>query len=339
MKYLRVRNEDGYVSLITCVFISLLLTIISLGIISIETVQLRKSEDAEQSVRAYYVAEAGIEAAAAKVLDGTITADQGCEAGTLPFDPTLAGWTCQQVEFTGTPFGNLSQPDVATTINPGTSLAQPFHSVIIQWGQSSDPNAADYTLPSFPAPPASYTTVVPSGVPPLEVSVVQYPAGGFTAGSAGLTLENTVLNPGGAHGGTQDEYNVPAFTTNSPVSAQCTPLGSGQQYNCEMILTYMGLPSNAYGYLFRLRSRYVSTPYKLTFMTGNDGTGNEVQVPTNTALIDVTAHVGTEYRRVVSELPIGNQASGYLNYVIYSDTNVCKDFNVINDTAQTPYPC
>ena len=344
----RLNRERGFVSLLTTILISLLLSIITLSVISLEALQLRKSEDAEQSLRAYYVAEAGIENAAAKILGGTIPigANQPCSAGSPSLNPTNDGtWTCQQIDFTGSPFGVLNQPDVATTVNPGTTTT-PYQSVIIAWNQSNDPNAADYALTSGLPAQANYT----AAAPPLEVQVVQYPAGGFTPTSANLTLETAVFTPGGTGGNTAVSYTAANFTTASPYSTYCAPLSqslpaslstllgtSTASYNCYMVLTNLDTGGGE-NYLFRIRSRYTASAYQMTFRTGSAGGGTDVNVPTGTAIIDVTAHVGTEYRRVISELPIGTSAAGQLNYVMYSDTDICKDFQVINNAAQPGCP-
>ena len=67
----------------------------------------------------------------------------------------------------------------------------------------------------------------------------------------------------------------------------------------------------------------------MTFLNG----GTIVKVPDGTATIDVTARAGQTYRRVISKLPINGGASNGLNYVMYSDTNICKGFNVMNNLA------
>jgi hypothetical protein len=43
---------------------------------------------------------------------------------------------------------------------------------------------------------------------------------------------------------------------------------------------------------------------------------------------------------VISKLPLNKSAAAGLNYVIYSDSNICKNFDVINNVAQSgcPYP-
>src|SRR5260221_6730806 len=77
-------RDQGFVSLLTAILISMLLLVITISLISLETFQLRKSEDAEQTLRAYYAAEAGVEDAGAKVLSGSIsTSTTRCPSSAL----------------------------------------------------------------------------------------------------------------------------------------------------------------------------------------------------------------------------------------------------------------
>jgi len=69
----------------------------------------------------------------------------------------------------------------------------------------------------------------------------------------------------------------------------------------------------------------------MTFLNG----ASVVTVPDGTATIDVTAKAGQTFRRVISKLPINGGAAGGLNYVMYSDTNICKAFDVMNNLPST----
>jgi Tfp pilus assembly protein PilX len=340
---IRLQNQDGFVSLFACIMISILLVIITVGLISIETIQLRKSEDAEQSLRAYYTAEAGIEDAVSKILSGTIAlglGDNVCNADTTYDTAGDAGWTCQEVSFSGAPAGNLSTADAAVTVDPGKTVPA-YSSILLEWDQSSDPNQARYNvnlaggLPSAAAYTANYSAA------PIELSVVQYPNTAFAATDPNLTLKNALIVPAvGASGAIN--YGAGNFSTNGPFQGNCLPNrtvgfnGIATTYNCYAIINGF---NTGYDYLFRIRSRYLPSSYQMTFYTGANGTGAKVPVSDGTATIDVTARAGVTYRRVLAKLPITNGAASGLNYVMYSDTNICKDFNVINNVPQSPYPC
>lgn len=351
-------SHDGFVSIFTTIMISLLLLVITTSLISTQTIQLRKTEDSEQTLRAYYAAEAGVEDAVGKVLNKTIyaTSDTDLAHGanqcnkSTGFDSTgVAEWTCQYVTFSGNPTGKLDNPDAAKTIDTGSITT--FRSVIVQWNQSTNSSPGYYSSPGYPTgnfpPAAAYTKA-----PPLELSILQYPPGGFNANQVCTTLntplgcvtklQNVLIVPDGP--GTAAHVNYTAgLLGNGPQRGSCGPLGRAvpavggttvNDYNCYAVLDR--LP--AANWLFRVRSRYSATSYKFTFKTGNTGDGTAVPVPDGTATIDVTAKAGDTFRRVVSKLPLTNGAASSLNFVIYSDTDVCKNFTVIDNLAQGA-PC
>jgi len=318
-----MRNERGFVSLFTTIMLSLLLLVITISLVSLEAIQLRKSEDSEQTLRAYYAAEAGIEDGAAKVLSGAVTTDQTCVAQPN-YDPTgAAGWTCQQISFSGSPTGILKDANVAKTIDPGSF---PYTSVVIEWNQSN--NAS---VPFFRVPPGGLPSQAAYNfAPTLEVAIVQYPKVAFAANNPNLKLTNALIVPRGPVGGAVN-YAVTGvgqqFNGNcAPGNSRVIAAGLTSHYNCWAQI--QNLNGAGFNYLFRLRSRYGPTSYKVSFISA---AGAVITVPDGTATIDVTAKAGQTFRRVISKLPINAGAAGGLNYVMYSDTNVCKGFDVMNN--------
>jgi hypothetical protein len=356
------KNTAGFVSLLTCVIISMLLLVITISLTTIENIQLSQAVDSEQSLRAYYTAEAGVEDAVSKILSGTIAPgvlDNQCLSNTTYSVPSLtdpsedAGWTCQDVSFTGSPVGKLTQADQAVTVAPGHTVPN-YDSVLIEWDQSAVAGTAAYNvtgaLPTQAQYAAKYTAA------PLELAIVQYPDGGFSSNDvcnsggfgipAGCTvsLENAVLVPGGTAplGGAKIPYSTTAgFTKNGPFQANCTgrdatgaanPYGY-TGYNCYAMINGLNTGDD---YLFRIRSLYLPSSYRMTFFSGANGGGAVVPVPTGQALIDVTAKSGVSYRRVIYNMPITDGAASGLNYVMFSDNDVCKNFDVINNVVQPP---
>lgn len=323
-----MRNERGFVSLLTTIMLSLLLLVITISLISLEALQLRKSEDSEQTLRAYYAAEAGIEEGAAKVLSGAVTAtsEQTDCSLAIARKPTYdvsgaAGWTCQQITFSGSPTGILKDPDAAKTIDPETTG---YDSVVIEWNQSNVTIPGQFIVGgALPVAGVGYGYAAP----PLEVAIVKYP-NGFFAGNTSLPLTNALFIPGGNVAST---ITYTQTATPQKFSGNCVPgnsrfivAGLTSHYNCYARITGF---RGRFKYLFRLRSRYMPTSYKVTFFNG----GAQVSVPDGTATIDVTAKAGQTYRRVISKLPINGGAASGLNYVMYSDTDICKNFDVMNN--------
>ncbi len=338
-----MRSNEGFVSLFTTIMISLLLIVITTSLVTLEVLQLRKAADSEQSLRAYYVAEAGVEDAVSKVLQNpTNRTDQNCQANPGFDTAGAAHWTCQRISYSGKPVGELTRRDAAKTVDPG-HVNQAYQSVIIEWNQSEAtsgytylsnlPSEGEYTLRNYAAPP-------------MEVTVIKYPTGGFAASEVGMrvTIGNALMVPRGNVSGLVDAETLPG---NGQWNANCGLMGrpyapGGTQglggYNCYAIIT--GLDStNTFDYMFRLKSRYSGTSYRMTFKSGPNGQGTVVDVPDGTATIDVTAKAGASHRRVMTKLPLGKGAAAGLDYVIYSDTDICKNFNIINNAFPATPGC
>lgn len=335
-------DEKGLVSLFTTIMISLLLIIITTSLVTLEILQLRKAEDSEQSLRAYYIAEAGIEEKVSQVLaNPTNRTDQTCTSSTNYdlSDPT-SNWTCQRVSFSGAPTGKLLMPDQGKTVDPG-KVNGGYQSVIVEWGQSPVADTSKYTMHNSLPTQGGYNA---SGyaVPPLEIALVTYPNTAVSASSVGsaLKLENALIVPRGGAG--NPLINSASLPGHGQWNANCGPLGRSyingmSGYNCYAVIGNLNAANN--NYIFRLRSRYAGTEYRMTFMSNPTGGGAVVKVPDGTATIDVTAKAGTSHRRVLTKLPLGTGAAPGLDYVIYSDTDICKNFNVINNAFPSNPGC
>ena len=338
-------QESGFVSLLTAILVSLLLLVITMSMIVIEVAQLRKASDSEQSLRAYYTAEAGVEDAVNRVLNKSQTTDQNCSnssgvplggASQGTIDPTgSASWTCQQISFSGAPSGRLDRPDVTKTVDAGMAT---FRSVQVEWDQSAE--GLSDTAPALLPSQAGYAGSTPPFMPPLEITVIRFPqtpipvrtndfcTGSLTPANSICTvlLQNVLLIPGGPGGANNLAYND-GFASGGPYQANCT--NARLPYHCSIRLT--GFSSSA-NYVFRLRSKYAGSAYRLTFY---NPAGNPVSVPDGTATVDVTARAGNTFRRTITKVPITNGATSGLDYVVFSDSGVCKSFQVINDAFPT----
>jgi hypothetical protein len=355
----KFERQEGFVALFTCILISLLLLVITLSMVTLETLQLRKAEDSEQSLRAYYAAEAGIEDAFANVLSNTITDTSGsntCNKNTTYDASGIAGWTCQQITFGGSPSGKLEQPDAAKTVDPGDAN---YNRVLVEWDQSGYPTAASYNpvWPPFPDQNA-FNSASPPFAAPIELSIVQYPRTAFDAskvchkdpvlgwqpggcpnGAGTANLENATIIPSTtASGNIGYNSGSDAFSTGSPYKGNCVPQRTtniyypSTSYNCYAFLTGFNA---SFDYLFRIRSRYAGSAYRFSFF---DGTGKNIKVSDDMATIDVTAQAGDTYRRTVYKLPLHAGAASGLNFVMYSDNDICKNFDVINNLADSGCP-
>ena len=338
------RGNDGVVSLLTTIMISLLLIIITTSLVTLEVLQLRKAADSEQSLRAYYIAEAGVEDAVSKILQNpTNRVDQPCQSNAGYDTAGAASWTCQRISYSGAPVGELTTPDASKTVDPG-HINGAYQSVIIEWNKSN--SAGPYSMPTA-LPSESQYLNLGYAAPPMEVTIVKYPTGGFSASEVGTRVKigNALIVPRGT--GVGATVNSEALPGAGQWDANCAPLGrayapGGTQglggFNCYAVITNLD-PGNTFDYMFRLRSRYAGTTYRLTFKAGPNGTGATVRVPDGTATIDVTAKAGASHRRVMTKLPLNSGAAAGLDYVIYSDSDICKDFNIIDNAFPATPGC
>jgi len=367
-----VKKSEGFVSLITAIMLSLLLLAITISLISLQVVTLRKAEDSEQSQVAYFAAESGIEDAVAKVKTGTVgAAGQACPGGAsantnLVTTPGLVGWTCQSITLSGAQSDDLKQPDSAITIDPYNAAGGGFSSVTVLWDQSVGNAAAYYNAPlsgglvNF----AGGATTWNGHAIPLELTVVSYPTGAFTGGQ--INTQNALIAPRSGGGGTIAYSQRATYTNgsagkcgsaviggnpgacgldaNNPYNANCNnnftdPSGlTSGVYHCKITINGLSAASN---YLFRVQSRFM----------GDNGTGNGrfvmyfsnggglVNVTNSTATIDVTGKAGDVYRRVVYKLPINSVANSGLNNALFSEAGLCQNYQILGGAKNPPGAC
>ncbi|MBW4061312.1 hypothetical protein HJC99_01930 [Candidatus Saccharibacteria bacterium] len=349
------RREDGFVSLITAILICLLLLTITTSLIAVQTLTLRQAENTEESQKAYYAAESGAEDAIAKVNTGAIVAgsNQSCSspnAVNTNLDPSASGqvgWTCQAVTFSGSPSGKLITPDAAITVdpyNPATSSS--ISKMVLRWDQSS----GAHITPSYLASRtwASYPSSTGYGqhAMPLELTVVDYPTGSFAA--AAIKTQNLLILPSYNAGGNAT-YSVAGGVCaagatcgvdgRNPFHADCTTAGTADasgnsttNYHCEITISSL---TPSHNYLFRIRSLYLadgdfgfsgSGQFVMNFY---NSAGTLLAPPNQVATIDVTGKAGTVYRRVIYKQPVGPEAQSNLNYTLFADGNLCKDYTVV----------
>jgi Tfp pilus assembly protein PilX len=329
----QLRQQDGAVALITTIIISLLLAIITTALIATMSSELRQQDDNEQSTLAYYAAQSGVEDALGKIkaaLPGAVnqpTCTSNINPGLDTNSPGTVGWTCQIITTSGNPTGNIATPDQAVQIDPGAS-APNYESVVIEW-DSTKGNGAGYFMPPVGASLLNSASWNYAAL--LEAAIVQYPkTPGFAAADANVQLKNAVMAPAVGVAGV-GSYGT--LRGNNPILANCDPART--PYHCKVILD---IPADATiggnNFLYRLRTRYIGTSYKMTFYSLTGGRGLVVPVSDGTATIDVTAKANDAFRRVIYKVPFKNGAAIGLDYVIYSDTDICKNFTVLNSAIR-----
>jgi hypothetical protein len=332
MKLIRLYNnirsdEKGVVSLLAAMLISLLLTVVTTSAVSLSVGELKQASNADQSVKAYFAAEAGVEDALLKIKTELTTAPYTVVPKTSCGSPTQISsaqpdllYTCQTVRTTVNHMSGQLSADQSNQMGPVTG----FNKLTLNWHQfGSDPDivGATYTSPPFYTSRASwkYPAV-------MEITALQYDPANISPACPGcpngVEIKSTVIKPADTLG----SHNINFKTNEALCSSANVTLVDSAGYNCSITLEGFNTSSS---YILRLRPRYASTRYKMVFTQG----GTVVAMPSQTAVIDVTARAGGVYRRVEVQVPILAGAASGLDYVLFSDTDICKDFNVSGNSA------
>ncbi len=336
-----MRNQKGVVALITTIIIGILLVIIATSMTTLMIFEQRQATDADQSNRAFYAAQAGVEDGVLKIRDALTTGNPtlgslqraSCPASgddnqkdLLASDdkntnpPSVLGYTCQLITFNKNQLSGTAQLDESIQVDlSGLN----FSRLQLNWGHdtSSNLNSPD---DSFTAASAwTYPAVV-------EINVIAYPtAAQFSY--TNVTTTTFLLKPqlGGGSG-----FDITTQATSSPVKILCQSFSAANPYNCRASIT--GFNTGANNYIVRMRPRYKTTLYQAQFL---DSVGNVVNIPDQYATIDVTARAGSTFRRIQAKMPIRSGVPSGLDYVLYSDTNICKDFLAASGGAFTNSSC
>lgn len=348
-----MKQQPGVVSMMSALMVSVLMIVVSMGLIVYINSSTQQGSDNELSLRAYAAAEGGVEWAYQQILAGTPPSPTNCgdlntnqlytlgaSSTTLSFQNAI---TCMKVYNTSTQLtGSFS---LAGPINSTQATiynaANPVKTVRVQWLKSADYKggtglpAVNYNGPL----PANDTNTPPA----IELTIVNYTGTGPTSPTIDTTkaisVRNVVLL---ADNGTtyasptwipSGQFSKAAINCNNTGGYLCDTGNPGGSFSvcanvsgdCTAATPPVGSVTAVYAramYLNGISSSNVS--YQLQFY---DATNNLLSVPSSNTTIDVTARSGPVYRRVVAQVPNGNVPAG-LNYVIFSDTNICKAFQV-----------
>lgn len=325
------KNQNGIVALATTIIVGLLLVIIALSTILLMVGEQRQATDADQSVRAYYAAEGAIEdrlLLIKRALDNGIALPTNtvCSPATGPYNTAV---TCVTVKRDQTQLiGRLAREKAYQVDATGRT----FNSMKISWNLASDsinprpaqsgfPRGADWTYPAV-----------------MDMNIIYYPVTNplipdFSANSTDFNFKNLVLKPAAP---TESAFSSIDFTTvanGGPVPVLCQASAVG--YYCTLEIT--GFNTGSRNFIVRFRPRYNGTSYKMEFFanpqnlncTDPVGSNFRCSMPDQMVTIDATAKAGDVYRRVVSKLEVSAGLLTGLDYVLFSDTDICKDF-VIN---------
>ncbi len=343
-------SESGGASIISVGFIAILILILTISITRLMTGELRHAIDLENNIEAYYEAEGGIEEAIL-ALRQLIAANPGSSTALLAANVQQncdkTGGADGVLNNFGAPGGtgfiannNITCRRVRTassfidsTLNVGDTahydLSQKQFSYIeLQWDNqdltSESPATSFVDLQqAAPAPPFLEITRIdydntgaPTNIAPSNIKLKSLYLAPIISGSSECLAPNIDFQTcndvalGGAEGG-----RVKVRCTTAPV------------YRCTATI-YNFMPTSGPGKrtVLRLRPYFSAMQYTMKIV---DGIGKPVDVALDRTIIDVTARVGSSYRRIEQEVSLvpkpvdGGEA-------VFGDDRVCKEFTLFN---------
>lgn len=311
-------TERGAVALITAMVVSVLLMITTAGMVSLTVKSMRQSTDGAQSTKAYYAAEGALEEAILNIKkDPNYTGS--CPGGAAAGSAKDAVITCilvnqQPNQVSGTVGAN-------ETVQIDLSAVSNLASVKIDWGLEQGYNAS--SIPNYAGgfPEGSNW---PATAPALmEAALVEYPnSAEFAINQVGFY--QAVLGPQANSGPPFYHYinGSSSARLSAPIPSGCTGTAP---YQCTATAGGLG---NTKRFVLRLKARYNKASYRVSVFNGSN---QPTTIPGAMYTVDVTARAGDVFRRVQTSFPVdggGPEALKGLDYVLYSDTSICKDFEI-----------
>ena len=323
-------------ALITAMIVSVLLMITTSGMVSLTIKSLKQSTDGAQSTKAYYAAEGGLEEALLKLRrDPSYTGNcDGASAANSAKDGLV---TCIKV---GTqPNALVGELGPNQTVQLDLSSVVGLQSIKVEWttdGFNEDSIPKYLTgngVNQFPKQ-ADWPSTAPAV---LEVGTVSYPATAeFRIDQVGY--HQGTIAPRSTKAGSAPATNAlnsyvynDASSLSRPFVVPCNTSGS---YPC---VAGVGL-NQSLKYMLRLKARYNGAKYRITAQGANNVA---LAIPGATYTVDVTARAGDTFRRIQTSFPTaGSVPTGLpgLDYVLYSDTDICKSFEVVGTAKDMACP-
>lgn len=314
-----MQNHRGIISMITTIMISILLITMAIGLIALLSGSLQQASDNELSLRAEAAAEGGVEWAIAWMIAHPGYTNTNC-ATTPAGVATFSGFggvppnkiTCLLVNnTTNHPNGTL---DANTASQITVAAGSGLKSIRLSWINNGTQPSANF--PIGPLPGSWFW-------PAMELTIVNYTVGGGNINPGTIRIQNVLAVP-----------NLSAGGGGNKILGNCGTAAGG--YACNATFAVNPPVNGNEGTIVSLRAKYLNgttqnVGYQIQFL---DSSGNPINVPGQFATIDVTARAGSVYRRIIAQAPIGSNAvPANLNYVLFGDQNICKQFSLYKNGA------
>lgn len=363
MLYKGSKQQKGAASMIVVIFMSIILSIVTIGFVRLAINEQRDSTDEDLSNRAYFAAESGIEDAKRAIqedLAGTLSGslnENTCDApGTAgEYNPELSAtsefdveYTCMLLNFEPdrlrSELANANQTkqyEVRPIKQSGAGSSQPSY-ITLSWhmdAPAADDGDGDVGSSVVLRGATAATDIPRFGAwqypAMMEVTMITYPQGSFSRGD--VDSIKMFLSPHASNGSNGYVANVylPGGSPNSALDGtvqRASCVNSDNNMSCSMRFDVRRVPALASSHFmeFRVTNHYVSTSFEISM---ENSVGTPLLFDGAQVIADVTGRAGEVYRRVEAAIELSD-TEFVPNFSIQSATDICKDFSFTNVAAE-----
>lgn len=361
MTYLR-NNQSGSLSMLTVIFLSLIMILVSLATISVMVRERREATDNQLSTQAFYAAESGIEDAIEAINRAnsgsgvTLNSDtcapatwsgSGANQNVLDTQGPVS-YTCQLIDDTP---GNIRLSLPANGPSSAVKLLAPSggntpSSIVVNW------HLRDAAPSAVPVANADAHDVAVRNVSEtnllrddewceaenncsIDLASARYPAmmrlalyslpnsGAISKANIDNNAKIVYLNPADGAGDVSVANLEPTGSQNNPVSADCSVKGV-EEYVCSMRIS--GLNANR-TYTLRLGALYSGTQVEIEMLDSADQPLEFVGAQT---LVDVTGRANDVLRRLEARVATTPSLRDFLpDRAVITGDDLCKDLSIV----------
>lgn len=336
-----MKNEFGAASMLTIIFLALVMTIVTISYVRLSVSEQRQATDDDLSTRAFYAAESGIEdgkralqaylnnpsatnfddlngeeckppenAGLSPALD-----PDGNEIVEVSVDPNLdAAYTCHLIDTSpGDVQGELTAWGESLYVPLRVAPGDNYDRIIISWHINGTDSPISFSNNNGKDLPQSSSWGLPAM---LRTRIFSTPVGGF--GRNNIEDQMGFLNPASSTEATN------LVSLNRQIrNATCDDSTSG--YACSITITGINDVRNNY---LRIQALYNDTFVRVQLYNGSTPVDfDDVQ-----AVIDVTGRANDVYQRLEARVSLTVTDTFQLpDYALLSGEDICKNFLVTDD--------
>ena len=347
-------KQKGVTSILVVIAVSVILTIIIGGIAALTVREVRQASNTELSNRALQTAEAGVKAMVQKLNSNPTYKKTDCAAGEFAnvVSDSSQVITCITAtsQFTGS-YESYLEKDRATQIFLGEAYSSTASSTSntpqylkVSWNEKT------LDIKNFnEVPYPSLGDLYPDSdgykyAAAMEITIISWPSAGLSATNA--EVATIFVMPGrGDEGYTKATGRTQVTTTCSEQEAyNCSTVNTATKPGFDIFAALGKSYNSTTKFAVRVKPRYANTHYKIE---AYNSAGAAVNIQSSKAQIDVTAKVGTLYRRVKADKTVlPSSVENVFDSVLFSgdnvvsataDKDICKNIITKRNAANTAY--